>query len=83
MHTFKIIASHQYSIPEDMYTLLGTNPVSSMDHTHLGQYWVVGRLSDNRARYKICEKVSVFHMTDSKEIEQLNELVVKSHFILT
>ncbi|PBL01398.1 hypothetical protein ARMGADRAFT_425021 [Armillaria gallica] len=82
MHTFKIIASHQYLIPEGMYTLLGTNSVSSMGNTHLGQYWVVGRLSDKRARYKMFEKVSVFHMTDSKEIEQLNDLVVKSHFIL-
>ncbi|KAK0245455.1 hypothetical protein EDD85DRAFT_1016563 [Armillaria nabsnona] len=84
-HTFKIIASHQYPIPEDMYTLLSTDPVSWMDNRHPGKYWVVGRLSNKRARYKRFEKVSVFQMTDSKEIERLNELCssVKSQsFIL-
>ena len=77
--TFKIIASHQYPIPEDTYTLLGANPaLSSMGDTV--QYWVVGQLSNNLK----FEKVSVFQMTDSKEIERLNNLglSVESRFIL-
>ncbi|KAK0245458.1 hypothetical protein EDD85DRAFT_1016565 [Armillaria nabsnona] len=70
-HIFKIIASHQYLIPEDTYTLL---------HTHAGQYWVVGQLSNNKFK-----KVSVFQMADKKEIEKLNNLgsSVYSRFILT
>ncbi|KAK0245452.1 hypothetical protein EDD85DRAFT_943878 [Armillaria nabsnona] len=85
MHTFKIVAGHQYPIPEDMYTLLGTDPTFLGDR-HPGQYWVVGRLrlSNTHARYKIFEKVSVFQMADLEEIERLNNLgsSVYSRFIL-
>ncbi|KAK0198088.1 hypothetical protein F5146DRAFT_995683 [Armillaria mellea] len=58
-----------------MYTLLGTDPTFLGDKCP-GQYWVVGRLrlSDKHARYKIFEKVSVFQMTDLKEIDRLNDL---------
>ncbi|PBK99602.1 hypothetical protein ARMGADRAFT_511057 [Armillaria gallica] len=78
-HTFKIIASHQYPIPEDTYTLLCTNPPSPMGDRLPGQHWVVGRLSNDKF-----EKVSVFQMTDLKEIKRLNKLglFVKSWFIL-
>ncbi len=73
-HTFKIVASHQYPIPEDMYTLLCTERVS-FDVQH----WVVGRLSNDKF-----EKVSVFQMTDSKERKRLKKLSlsVASEFIL-
>ncbi|PBL01394.1 hypothetical protein ARMGADRAFT_1160597 [Armillaria gallica] len=82
---FKIVASHQYPIPEDTYTLLGTDPLSPTGSRLPGQYWVVGQLSNKRARYEMFEKVSVFQMTDKKEIERLYNLASsgKSWFILT
>ncbi len=53
-HAFPIIATHQYPIPEDTYTLIGDEFSS---YPWKGQ-WVVGRrLSDERF-----EKLSVFEM---------------------
>ncbi|PBL01400.1 hypothetical protein ARMGADRAFT_1073687 [Armillaria gallica] len=72
-HIFNIVASHQYPIPEDTYTLLGIHPAFMRDRHH-GQYWVVGRLSNKRAHYKRFEKVSVFQMADLEEIERIYEL---------
>ncbi|KAK0245483.1 hypothetical protein EDD85DRAFT_943910 [Armillaria nabsnona] len=68
-HTFNILASHQYPIPEDTYTLLGSDPVT-WDIIFPPQYWVAGR----RLPSKMFEKVSVFEMTDSNEIKRLIEL---------
>ncbi|PBL01366.1 hypothetical protein ARMGADRAFT_1007375 [Armillaria gallica] len=78
-HTFNILASHQYPIPEDTYTLIGGIPFGT-DKIYPSQYWVVGR----RLPSKMFEKVSVFKMTDSKEIKQLKYLglYAKSHSIL-
>ncbi|KAK0449021.1 uncharacterized protein EV420DRAFT_1565510 [Desarmillaria tabescens] len=59
-HTFNIIATHQYPIPEDFYTLIS-------GYWELG-YWVVGRrVPDQRF-----QKVSTFRM--SEEIEGLQKL---------
>ncbi|KAK0232858.1 hypothetical protein IW262DRAFT_1500159 [Armillaria fumosa] len=70
-HSFNIIASHQYPIPEDTYTLLGSNPKFRWKGKKCrSQYWVVGR----RLPDKMFEKVTVFEMTDSKEIKQLKKL---------
>ncbi|SJL05361.1 uncharacterized protein ARMOST_08728 [Armillaria ostoyae] len=81
-HAFNIIASHQYLIPEDTYTLLGNKPVwkEGRKVNSALQYWVVGR----RLPSKMFEKVSVFKMTDSNEIKQLEELglSIKSRSIL-
>ncbi len=79
-HTFNILASHQYPIPEDTYTLLGSNLVRTYDNKiDLPQYWVVGR----RLPSMMFEKVSVFKMMNEIEIEQLNKVVsVWSHSIL-
>ncbi len=71
-HTFNILASHQYPIPEDTYTLLGSDPFGREDNIYPPQYWVVGR----RLLSKMFEKVSVFEMTDSKEMKRLKELGV-------
>ncbi len=78
-HTFKIVASHQYPIPEDMYTLLCAQRQSWSPVGNRLRHWVVGRLSNDKF-----EKVSVFQMTDSKEIKRLNKLglFVTSKFIL-
>ncbi|SJL05367.1 uncharacterized protein ARMOST_08734 [Armillaria ostoyae] len=69
-HSFNIVASHQYLIPEDMYTLLGSDPFGWKDKIHPPQYWVVGR----RLPSEMFEKVSVFTMTDIDEIKRLKEL---------
>ncbi|SJL05358.1 uncharacterized protein ARMOST_08725 [Armillaria ostoyae] len=69
-HSFNIVASHQYPIPEDTYTLLGSNPFRWKDEIYPPQYWVVGR----RLPSKMFEKVSVFTMTDIDEIKRLKEL---------
>ncbi len=70
-HTFNILASHQYPIPEDTYMLLGSSPKHTyIDEIRTPQYWVVGR----RLPSKTFEKVSVFKMTDLNEIKQLIEL---------
>ncbi len=68
-HTFNILASHQYPIPEDTYTLLSSDPVE-WDIIFPPQYWVIGR----RLPSKMFEKVSVFEMTDLNEIKRLIEL---------
>ncbi|KAK0232886.1 hypothetical protein IW262DRAFT_1258244, partial [Armillaria fumosa] len=64
-HSFNIAASHQYLIPEDTYTLLGSEPFADPP-----SYWVVGR----RLPSKMFEKVSVFTMTGVDEIKRLMEL---------
>ncbi|KAK0449090.1 uncharacterized protein EV420DRAFT_1750784 [Desarmillaria tabescens] len=64
LHIFKIIAAHQYLIPEDSYTLLGD--------TEPPKCWAVGqRLPE--ARF---EKVSVFEITDREEARRLEDLDV-------
>ncbi|KAK0446532.1 uncharacterized protein EV420DRAFT_892714 [Desarmillaria tabescens] len=61
-HTFKIVATHKYPIPEGTYTLLrGRQDL---------QYWVVGR----RLPQGEFEKVSVFTMSDKREIVRLKGL---------
>ncbi len=70
VHAFNILASHQYPIPEDMYTLLGSNLMTWHGQIHPPQYWVVGR----RHPSKRFEKVSVFTVTDLHEIKQLIDL---------
>ncbi|KAK0506555.1 hypothetical protein EDD18DRAFT_1058879, partial [Armillaria luteobubalina] len=63
-HAFPIAAHHQYPIPEDTYTLLGSHPYTNPQH------WVVGRRLPN----KMFEKVSVLMITDPNEIERLYRL---------
>ncbi|KAK0231865.1 hypothetical protein EDD85DRAFT_849070 [Armillaria nabsnona] len=62
MHTFQIIATHQYPIPERTYTLIGA-------HMSL-EYWVLGRRLPGR-RF---EKVSVFTMVNREDRERLRNL---------
>ncbi len=67
-HTFKIVATHQYPIPEASYTLI------SGALTDMGD-WVLGRrLPDRRF-----EKVSVFRIIDRNETQRLKELGVVRH----
>ncbi|KAK0506434.1 hypothetical protein EDD18DRAFT_1455757 [Armillaria luteobubalina] len=73
-YAFPILASHQYPIPEDTYTLLSDNLLP------LGQYWAVGRRLSN----KMFEKMSVFEITDFDERKRLDKLDLSawSHSIL-
>ncbi|KAK0221209.1 hypothetical protein EDD85DRAFT_941591 [Armillaria nabsnona] len=64
IHAFNIIATHQYPIPKDTYTLLAGN----VCHSH----WVVGRrLSEGRF-----EKLSVFKLVNDYEGMKLYRLGV-------
>ncbi|KAK0232890.1 hypothetical protein IW262DRAFT_1451464 [Armillaria fumosa] len=66
-HSFNILAGHQYPIPEDTYTLLGTATFEPPP-----QYWVVGRRLPNM----MFEKVSVFTMAGIDEKKRLKKLVL-------
>ncbi|KAK0506548.1 hypothetical protein EDD18DRAFT_1325746 [Armillaria luteobubalina] len=69
-HAFRIAASHQYPIPEDTYTLLGSLPINWRDEIRPAQYWAVGQRMTN----KMFEKVSVFEIIDPNEIKRLDGL---------
>ncbi|KAK0245287.1 hypothetical protein EDD85DRAFT_895662 [Armillaria nabsnona] len=77
-HSFKILVNHQYPIPEDTYTLLGSDPFTWTGEIRSLQHWVVGR----RGPRKRFEKMSVFKMTDSNEISQLLGLAEVSRTVL-
>ncbi|KAK0198024.1 hypothetical protein F5146DRAFT_1130968 [Armillaria mellea] len=80
-HVFNTLASHQYPIPEDTYTLIGSTPLFSWDgKIRSPQHWVVGQ----RLPCERFEKVSVFKMTDLDEINHLIALGLsaKSRMIL-
>ncbi len=71
-HAFKIVAAHQSPIPEGPYTLLssGARREGQIEQTTQGKYWVVGR----RLEEQKFEKVSIFRMTDEKEIARLMDM---------
>ncbi|PBK81149.1 hypothetical protein ARMGADRAFT_814262 [Armillaria gallica] len=79
-HTFKIRVTHQFPIPDDMYTLLcsdidqlSSNSDSDSEREAKQKqplYWAVGRrVSGNRF-----QKVSVFVMDDLEEVQRLVNL---------
>ncbi|KAK0506430.1 hypothetical protein EDD18DRAFT_31473 [Armillaria luteobubalina] len=68
-HAFRITAPHQYPIPEDTYTLLGSGPLPQGIRIDPYQSWAVGRRLPN----KMFEKVSVFKM-NSKQAGRLKKL---------
>ncbi|KAK0194411.1 hypothetical protein F5146DRAFT_1035780 [Armillaria mellea] len=71
-HTFKILVPHQLPIPEDTYTLIGSNK-QYLDGTFLhSQYWTFGRRLPNNQ----FEKYSVFKITGRDEIDRLDNLGV-------
>ncbi|KAK0430081.1 hypothetical protein EV421DRAFT_2091210 [Armillaria borealis] len=80
MHTFKIIADHQYQISDGLYALLGSRKYSYLGHQVLDRYWVVGRRLPERK----FEKVSVIKIADN-EVERLDELKIatKAKFFLS
>ncbi|KAK0435343.1 uncharacterized protein EV420DRAFT_1317765 [Desarmillaria tabescens] len=69
-HAFKIIADHQYPIPEGSYTLLGSPPLDGLTGWVREQYWLVGqRLPEQKLK-----KVSVFQIHGRKEVKRLHDL---------
>ncbi|SJL08876.1 uncharacterized protein ARMOST_12248 [Armillaria ostoyae] len=68
-HTFDITAAHQQPIPEDSYTLIGSDPWSPKSAKSGGetseQYWVVGKLIESGQKF---EKVSVFQITNAGHV---------------
>ncbi|KAK0506499.1 hypothetical protein EDD18DRAFT_1342867 [Armillaria luteobubalina] len=71
-HSFNILTGHHYPIPEDTYTLLGSDPFDpdSGRVRFPTQAWVIGRRLSN----KRFEKVSVLTMPDTDQLERLLEL---------
>lgn len=62
-HTFEIVASHQYSIPERLYTLAGDSE---------SLLWVIGK----KWSKEHFEKLSVFKIVDNKQRDRLEKLGV-------
>ncbi len=72
-HTFKIIAHHQYQIPDGLYALLGSSPYNQFDGELISdQYWVVGQ---RLPEWKF-EKVSVFQIANEEEVKRLADLQI-------
>ncbi|KAK0209866.1 hypothetical protein IW262DRAFT_1527974 [Armillaria fumosa] len=74
-HTFKVVASHQYLIPEGLYTLVGSNPCDFRGELQEQQCWVIGE----RLPGKVFKKVSVFMMTGKNEVKRLHDLGVATN----
>ncbi|KAK0184435.1 hypothetical protein F5146DRAFT_1074633 [Armillaria mellea] len=67
-HSIKVIASHQYPIPQGLYTLMGSNG----DADIFMKYWVVGH-QRKRNRFK---KLSVIRLADEDGRRKLQKLGV-------
>ncbi|SJL15304.1 uncharacterized protein ARMOST_18797 [Armillaria ostoyae] len=71
-HTFNIVADHQYPIPDNKYTLLGSETFDYSEEQVDEQYWIVGRqLSEQKF-----EKISVFRLPCFEEVKRLYDLGV-------
>ncbi len=72
-HTFKIIAEHQYPIPEDLYVLLGNEPFDPIGSSNIVglQYCVVGKRHPPEQLFK---KLSVFGIRHTEEVRRLHSL---------
>ncbi len=66
-HLLKIVAHHEYPIPDSSYALLGCDRMSFS-----GDVWVVGRLRED-GRF---EKLSVFRSADDEQVK-LRDLVLE------
>ncbi|SJL13340.1 uncharacterized protein ARMOST_16781 [Armillaria ostoyae] len=66
-HRIKVIANHQYQIPEGLYVLIGNN-----DADVFMKYWVLG----HQRKSNRFEKLSVIRIADEDERRKLQELEV-------
>ncbi len=70
-HTFQIVATHQYPIPEGEYSLLASRGLQQLT---VEGHWVVGKMRVFGLVHLEFEKVSVFEIPDENELERLNDL---------
>ncbi len=72
-HTFKIIAEHQYPIPEDLYVLLRENPfdLTQRSNTVGLTYCVIGKRHPPEQLFK---KLSVFQIRGTEQAQWLHDL---------
>ncbi|KAK0457594.1 uncharacterized protein EV420DRAFT_503789 [Desarmillaria tabescens] len=74
-HTFKIVAEHQYPVPDASYTLIGSGGYDYIPEElepYVMKYWVLGTTRQNGK----FQKFSVFRMLDDEEKMRLRELGV-------
>ncbi len=71
-HTFKIVAYHQYPIPEGLYALLGSGRWDDPGLFYEQQSWVVGE----RLPGEVFKKVSVFQIPNVTDVQRLHKLGV-------
>ncbi len=74
MHVFKIVADHEYSIPEGSYALVGSDPYFE-GTLQKRQFWVIG----DRFPGRKFRKVSVFQIPNKEDVERLHELGVTTN----
>ncbi len=80
-HTFKILASHDYPIPDGSYVLLGavTRCDLELDFEYVDMiHWVAGQRQDSKFK-----KWSVFSMADAGEGRKLRDLQVAKRKVKT
>ncbi len=73
--TFRIVAYHQYPIPEALYALVGSRPCRFKGPFYERQCWVVGE----RLPGGVFKKVSVFQIPNEKDVKILHELGVTTY----
>ncbi|KAK0431328.1 hypothetical protein EV421DRAFT_1720673 [Armillaria borealis] len=71
-HTFKIVAYHQYPIPEGLYALVGSRSRNLYGTLKERQCWVVGERPPGQ-KFK---KASVFQIPNKKDVKRLHKLGV-------
>ncbi|PBK62717.1 hypothetical protein ARMSODRAFT_943097 [Armillaria solidipes] len=78
LYSLEIVAPHPYVIPEDSYTLIAGSQWKILTRAPSTEiYWVAGR----RLPEQKFEKVAVFTMTDTKEIQRLKKLGIAKRSI--
>ncbi|PBK85820.1 hypothetical protein ARMGADRAFT_1066754 [Armillaria gallica] len=75
MHMFKIVAYHQYPIPEGSYVLVGSIPSWFLPWTFQKQCWVIGK----RLPRDTFKKVSVIQMLDKNDVKRLHNLGIATN----
>ncbi|SJL14966.1 uncharacterized protein ARMOST_18443 [Armillaria ostoyae] len=74
-HAFKIVADHQYPIPEGSYALVGSAPFCLESTLPKEQCWVVGE----RLPGQIFKKMSVFRIINRQEGKRLHDLGIATN----
>ncbi|KAK0222789.1 hypothetical protein EDD85DRAFT_859690 [Armillaria nabsnona] len=70
-HTIQIVATHQFPIPEDSYTLLASR---GLQRYTVEGHWAAGKIRALGIGHWGFEKVSVFEIPDENETDRLNNM---------